>query len=255
MLVPYSRSGSAVAAFAVHLRIEPGSNTPAQQAALARCIADVQQSSAAAAGQSPLAALNPAESSTLAGALRQVALPARRRAALIYLATQTGAPICQDAALIADDAALARLAGAIAAATAAGGAATAPSDSSVAALAWILDSSTVHLLAALQAEKKLTPELNAVLLRQTGEVGRHDGSIDDIIKAAASAVDLKNRLIAENTIYLEDSSPSSRVRAYDWLAAQGRAPEGYDPLGPPRDRRNALERASTRPAIAGDVHP
>ena len=44
-------------------------------------------------------------------------------------------------------------------------------------------------------------------------------------------------------MYLEDSSPSARVRAYDWLAARGRAPQGYEPLGPARERRRALDAA------------
>ena len=47
-------------------------------------------------------------------------------------------------------------------------------------------------------------------------------------------------MIVENRIYLEDNSPASRVRAYDWLKARGAAPKGFDPLANPRDRREAL---------------
>jgi hypothetical protein len=64
-----------------------------------------------------------------------------------------------------------------------------------------------------------------------------------MLRAANSRASLDARLVSENLIYLEDSSPSARVRANDWLAARGRAPAGFDPLGPPRQRREALERA------------
>ena len=51
------------------------------------------------------------------------------------------------------------------------------------------------------------------------------------------------RLVEENFIYLEDISPASRSRAFDWLAARDLAPSGYDPLAPIETRREALERA------------
>jgi hypothetical protein len=50
---------------------------------------------------------------------------------------------------------------------------------------------------------------------------------------------------------LEDSSPASRVRAFDWLTARGRAPAGYDPLGTPRQRRAALEHGLSTAAAGG----
>ena len=70
----------------------------------------------------------------------------------------------------------------------------------------------------------------------------------EVLKGAGSAADLRTRLLAENFIQLEDSSPAARVRACDWLAARGIAPAGYDPLGPPKARREALERALTAAA-------
>jgi hypothetical protein len=41
---------------------------------------------------------------------------------------------------------------------------------------------------------------------------------------------------------LADMSPSARVRAYEWLVAQGQAPAGYDPLAPAQERRRVLNR-------------
>jgi hypothetical protein len=37
------------------------------------------------------------------------------------------------------------------------------------------------------------------------------------------------------------------VRAYDWLAARGAAPEGFDPLAPLPERRAALDRSRNEP--------
>ena len=89
----------------------------------------------------------------------------------------------------------------------------------------------------------LPGELSAILTLHAGEAGRHAGALDEAIRTSATREQFNLRLIAENYIYLEDSSPASRVRAFDWLFAQGRSPAGYDPLGPAKDRRAALERA------------
>ena len=54
----------------------------------------------------------------------------------------------------------------------------------------------------------------------------------------------------ENLIALEDSAPAARVRAYDYLAARGKALPGYDPLAPAKARRAALEKAREVPPAA-----
>jgi hypothetical protein len=51
---------------------------------------------------------------------------------------------------------------------------------------------------------------------------------------------LAKKLTAENRILLEDASPASRLRAYDWLAVRGLAPAGFDPFGSLAERRAAL---------------
>ena len=114
------------------------------------------------------------------------------------------------------------------------------------ALAWVLDDSAFELLARLQAGQngmKLPPVLATVLTLHAGEAGRHASSLEDITRHLTSRMDLENHLTAENLVFLTDASPAARVRAYDWLKSRGRAPEGYDPLGPPRQRREALDKA------------
>ncbi len=113
---------------------------------------------------------------------------------------------------------------------------------------WVLESTTLANLAAMQATEKLPPELQSVLTRFAGEAGRHDSSLEELIKNAHSQDELTARTIAENYIYLEDNSPSARVRAFDWLTAHGHAPAGYDPLAPLKERRAALDRATSTAA-------
>ena len=83
-----------------------------------------------------------------------------------------------------------------------------------------------------------------------GEAGRHAASIEQLTRGVGGRADFDGRVLGENLIFLEDSSPSSRVRAYDWLQSHGHAPAGYDPLGPPKARRAALERMLAGPATA-----
>jgi hypothetical protein len=61
------------------------------------------------------------------------------------------------------------------------------------------------------------------------------------LRGATSRAELAVRLWNENRILLEDASPASRVRAFDWLALRGLAPAGFDPLAPLAERRAALE--------------
>lgn len=82
-----------------------------------------------------------------------------------------------------------------------------------------------------------------MLTIHAGEVGRHPATMQDVLKSAADQDSMIVRVTSENLLFLEDSSPASRVRAFEWLSTRGLAPAGYDPLGPARQRRAALERA------------
>lgn len=115
-------------------------------------------------------------------------------------------------------------------------------------VAWLLERTTIETLNRLKndASRPVSAGIDGVLAGYAGEVGRQIDALQSLVAQSTGPEDLRNRLIAENLIYLEDSSPSARVRAYDWLNRQGLAPEGYDPLGSPRERRRALERAAER---------
>ena len=249
VIVPIHFSGTDTSAIAAVIWIHPPANAPANIAAAARCAADLQLTADAVANRpGSLTVLSPVWSRYRV-ALDALTQPGRRRSALVYLATQTGATLCRDAALAADQASLDRLSAAVRRAAAAPSGQSAPDAD---ALGWMLDRATFQMLGAELADSSLPPELMAVLVACAGQAGRDPGSIEEVSKSLATRSDFDNRLLAENFIYLEDSSLSARVRAFDWLAARGQAPPGYEPDGPPKDRRDALERFAATPA-AGET--
>jgi hypothetical protein len=223
----------------------------ATAASLAQCQADLDASAKLAAQQPDTAAVEGSAQSAYDIALQALWQPADRRSALVFLASQTSAHICEDTALVADDATLEKLAITINW-QACSASSTVPH--TAAALSWLLDRAAFQLLVLNDAPvpgpsttpaapAPLPPELRAVLTIYAGEPARHGGSLDDIAHQSTSRQDLENRLTAENLVFLTDASPASRVRAYDWLKARGLAPAGFDPLGPAKERREALDKA------------
>lgn len=170
-------------------------------------------------------------------ALRALSALERRRAALLFLATQARAELCGDLALSASDEVLASFAERLAQEL--------PELSELArdgaTLGWTLERGAARFLAARAAEQPLEPELSAAVLRRTGELGRSPAALAEVASRATSLAEFSASLATENRVLLEDSHPAARVRAYDWLAARGLAPKGYDPLGSVEERRAALE--------------
>jgi hypothetical protein len=244
VVVPFRLPPAPHPALAFLIDVAPGSDEPAHAEALATAAAALQASAAAVAQGPQLALLSTDDSAGLTSAVRALAQPQSRRPALVFLTTQANAPLCGDVALTCDDDVLAVLAGRI------WQHASRDTLQSPQAFGWALDYLTLQMLTEMLSNEQVQfpPELAAVLARHCGEAGRRASSLEEILKGAKSQKDLNNRLIAENLIYLEDSSPASRVRAYDWLGASGSAPQGYEPLGPVNQRRDALERALSGPA-------
>ncbi|MCA8970426.1 MAG: hypothetical protein KDC95_11600 [Planctomycetes bacterium] len=108
-------------------------------------------------------------------------------------------------------------------------------------IAWQVERRAWIWLVAKAQSEAFDDVLEAMLLRQSGEVGRYPSSVQSFANRAKNAADMTRRLEAENLLLLEDGNPGSRVRAYDWLALRDLAPEGFDPLAALEVRRAALD--------------
>ena len=239
LVVPFQFDDATSKAVAILVQLSPGTNDTAHVAATTNCLKQV--STKLAATQPDLSTGQASPASAVAAAVQSLTPVAGRRSSLAFLADQTSASICEDLAMEADDSILANLVKVIQQ--------KAPTQTDV---GWLLDFSSLQSLAKLSNDAangtaKMPAELSSILTAHTGEVGRHPSSVDDLLRGLNSRQELENRLLAENTIFLEDSSPASRVRAYDWLNARHQAPAGYDPLAPAKQRRESLERAAGIP--------
>ena len=238
VIVPFKLSGPPNQAVAAFVTLSAGKNDADFEAVVARAKADL------AGG--PAAAANPSWTLGLDRALKELDDPAHRRAALVYLAGQGDAEVCQDTAMLAGDEMLRQVAASVKQ-----NAPAAIQQGSLPAFSWILERSAISAMQPLLAKAMLPPELFTVLSEHFGEPGRHSASVDEIMHGSTSVADLQQKLVSENYIYLEDASPASRVRAYDWLEAHKLAPAGFDPLASPKQRRLALDKALSSTATNG----
>lgn len=108
-------------------------------------------------------------------------------------------------------------------------------------VAWQLERAAWLQLAQLAVAGDLELWQDALLLAHAGEVGRYPSTLGVEVRRAADARDFQARLRSENLLFLEDSSASARVRAFDWLERRGAAPAGFDPLASKADRKRILE--------------
>jgi hypothetical protein len=183
-------------------------------------------------GPSPTAA-----DAAIDAALDAIATSTPNRATLAWLSSETGARVAGAVVMVADDKALALIVGQVRSRL------ENLTSRDRAGVAWLLDRATIDAVASIKQEDSPTtlPPIQGALVMSAGEVGRQLDLLQSLANQAAGSADLSARITAENLIALEDNSPSARVRAYDWLEANGAAPPGYDPLAPPRQRRAALE--------------
>lgn len=180
-------------------------------------------------------------------ALEALASRDLRRQALLFLANATEAEATVELALTAEDAWLDRFVeGLRTRLEEAGGDVL----DTPAALGWLLERTTYDWLArtAADPERLLPDELGSLLTRRLGELGRHPDLVLEAVSSSSGAEDLLRRVHQENRIFLEDSHPAARVRAFDWLSVRGVAPAGYDPLASPAARREALAQAEEEDA-------
>ncbi len=258
VLIPFRFDDAQSKAVAIVIQVSPGTNEPAHTEALAQCKIDINRASASlkSTAESNPTATDVSGWSSITAGIAAMKSTDRRRSALVFLAEQTQASLCQDFVLVADQSTLERLSADIQSKVKIGSDDPPQSDAQV---GWTLDQTTLELLSQLlntssvNGGVKMPAELSAVLTNYTGEPGRHASSIEEILHGVSNRQDLENRLLAENLIFLEDSSPASRVRAFSWLTARHQAPVGFDPLGSPRDRRNALETGLAAAATTAPV--
>ncbi len=112
-------------------------------------------------------------------------------------------------------------------------------------LAWRLEENAFAMLADLLDTEKITPILAGMFARHAGEAARFPGTMRSILENCPNQATLQQRIIAENRAFLEDARPSSRVRAFDWLALRKAAPPNFDPLASREARRKALAALAT----------
>jgi len=237
IIVPADAQTWTNSSLALEVKLSPAANDVDAQALLADAAAALKTSVDVASKVPTTPTLKIDTSDSFSAAVFSLIFPERRRAALAYLAQQSGAAITADVALVAGDAAIQALCEKIITQTLVAGVIV-PQDQ----MGWFLEKQSLESLVG-KLSTQIEPELAALLTIHAGQAGRSASSMDTILKAAANNEDLDARLIAENWIYLEDSSPAARVRAFDWLTARGRAPKDFNPLGPAKIRRAALDKA------------
>lgn len=239
--------GKAIAAV---IELAPGNDSPEHQSTVVQSLKLAEKSAAALSAVPSDLSVWRGEIAGLRVAVEALGRTDKLRPTMVYLAGQTGARLFEDVSLVADDQSLLALSDAVQKKIS-GSSGTINAE----AMGWKMELATLEMLARLYAGGKLPPELRAVLVSHTGEAGRHPSSLEELTRGLSSRQDLENRLLAENLIYLEDSSPASRVRAFDYLRARNRGPADFDPLGPPRERRLAIERALSKPLNAPATAP
>lgn len=180
-----------------------------------------------------------AEAREIQYVVAQLDRASERRARLVFLADSCAAPLALDISMIARDEDLAKFAEVVKIALAQ------PMDRAQAG--WAIERAAWLMLGRASAAGSIAPELSGILTRQGGEAVRFAGAIEDLVRGVDDYAALTQKLATENRILLEDATPSSRSRAYDWLAARGLEPANFDPFGPLAERRAALD-ASVDPA-------
>ena len=242
--LPGGPRGTAIVAL-IELRTAPPDEAGlARQAELvARALDGVAASAARDADR--LAAVDAAESKhrRLLTAARSMAQAGDQRRAAVFLASEAGAELALDTLLAADAPSLASLGAAWRESVGTDLEALVRGDT----LAWSLERTAALWLARGADAGTLPAELESVLLRQTGVVGRSPSLLEQFAEESEGLDDWRERLMQENRSALEDHLPAARVRAFDWLASRGLAPPAYDPLGSRAERRAALASAEEAP--------
>jgi hypothetical protein len=235
LLVPMKFPDKKTVAVVLDLKLDSSAVSADQIAELKTAIDETHRSSTQATRKFD----SPADLA-IAAALDQIAAGNGERGALAFVADQTGAKLTSAVVMTADDNALRLMVD-----QTRSGIPALPSRDR-ATVAWMLDRATLKAIASIKPEDaptSLAPIMGA-LSAFAGEPGRQLDVLQSLANQASGSDDLYARITAEQYIALEDNSPAVRVRAWDWISARATPPPGYDPLGPARERRNALDKFS-----------
>lgn len=173
-------------------------------------------------------------------ALEALARPERARAALLTLADPGGARLAGDLALAASAPDLAEFAALAQQRLGADPAILSEAGSTGLALERL----ALEITLRWASEGRLADELEAALWLHGGELGRFPSTWLELARDAGSIADLERAIVQENLGFLEDPTPTARVRAFDFLTKRGLAPAGFDPLASREARRQALAAAA-----------
>ena len=236
-LTPFAAAGTQIQSIATVIELSLPSADTKFEAASNAMLADLHAAASTAATRPAAPTPGALDSVFVTSVIDAMTYGENRRAAIVYLAGQTDAHLAEQTAMTAADDFLNQFSLAIADAIGRQDIWTRQQ------AGWLLDRISFEMLARTTIKKRLSPELTGVLLTLAGEAGRSPAAMEQILANLSTRKDFENRLIAENFIALEDSSPAARVRAYDWLKAHARQPAGYDPLGEAHQRSAAIEKA------------
>ena len=215
-----------------------GELAAAHAQAFERCVSDVARENDEAARRAKLLSPNQASMNGLVCAVQALEIAGRHRAALAFLARSAEAPLAESLALGASEDSLARIVARLI--EECGGSAALARVGP--ALGWQLESGAYRILAQWTLSGEITPDLSALLVRYAGEPARYPDELESAVASSRDVASLRERFVAENRRALDDVRPASRVCAFDWLAARGLAPQGYDPLASASERHAVLAR-------------
>ncbi len=204
-----------------------------------QCREDLEQVPATTESNAPGLADNKNRLRELEVTFKALEFARDHRPTLIHLATSTDASLAEDLALSANEEELAAY---VVRLLNAGGSIMGTSQEQ---LAWRLEENAFAMLADLLDTEKITTILAGMFARHAGEAARFPGTMRSILENCPNQATLQQRIIAENRAFLEDARPSSRVRAFDWLALRKAAPPNFDPLASREARRKALAALAT----------
>ncbi len=163
-----------------------------------------------------------------------------RRPALLALAQPLLATRCIDVLLIADERALIAVTQTLASV-----------QPMAADVSWQFERALWLALLPRQQRDELTPALRAAVGRHLGALANDATALQFTLTVANSTAAFLTAVHAANVAALADRHPADRVRAHDWLRANGGSVRDYDPLADRSERRAALRQHATTAASQG----